>query len=239
MVRPGVSAIYSGLLCATFTDAAVLCEASQKGTCFARYGSCSPRKHGMREAGARVLLNCVSQLAAKYRIVIAPVLSFFSDFYFRIFLKVKTSPKDCPSVVQKTSVVFSCSNCQNYHLQVMNGVVSPPVDKCGVCGSSLRLLGPIWNAALHDREFIQRMLAELPHLSLKTEKKIRGLLTAITEELDAQLPPLGVYTHLMISEIKSNAMAMDKLMYSQSSTVVRDWTRWAIGRFRVPQRRSV
>ncbi len=202
-----------GLLCATFTDAAVLCEASQRGTCFARYGSCSPRKHGMREAGLRVLLYCISQAAVKYRLVITPVLTFFSDFYFRVMVKVKHSPKDCLDLVKKVAVVVSCANCQYHHFQKLMVNAEPGLDKCPVCGSMLRLLGPIWNEAIHDIDFIKAMMEALPKQGAKTERKIVGLLTGIKEEIEAKMPPLGLYAHVMISEIKSNAEKLKILSY--------------------------
>jgi len=196
----------------TCTDAAVLCEASSKGACFARYGSCSPRKHGMREAGVRVLLYCVSQMAVRYKKVITPLISFFSDFYFRIFVQVKHSPKAALEVVHNVSLVPSCVNCQYYHLQKLQDHVTVLIDKCPVCKSSLKILGPIWNKDIDKLEFVDMLLTELKSFDFKTNDKIYGLLVGKKDELESGTPPLGVYMRQIISEIKSNSPNLKTIM---------------------------
>eukprot|EP00826_Nyctotherus_ovalis_P050315 TRINITY_DN6151_c0_g3_i3.p1 TRINITY_DN6151_c0_g3~~TRINITY_DN6151_c0_g3_i3.p1 ORF type:complete len:291 (-),score=72.09 TRINITY_DN6151_c0_g3_i3:105-977(-) len=166
----------------------------------------------MREAGIRVLLHCVSQIAVRYKKVITPLICFFSDFYFRIFVQVKSSPKESLEVVNGVSVVPSCINCQYYHLQKLQGHIDTPIDKCPVCKSALKMLGPIWNGDIDKLEFVDQLLTELKSFNFKTNEKIFGLLMGIKDELEAKVPPLGVYTHIMISEIKSNSPNLKTIM---------------------------
>ena len=199
-------------MCVTCTDAAVLCESSSKGACFARYGGCSPKNHGMREAGVRTLLYCICQIAVRYRMVIKPLVCLFSDFYFRVFVQVKHSPKESLELVSNISIVPSCVNCQYYHLQKLQSHIEVTMDKCPICGSALKMLGPIWNNEIDDLDFINSVLEELKNHELKTADKIFGLLSGKKEELEAKLPPLGMYTHLMISEIKSSSPPLKMIM---------------------------
>jgi tRNA (guanine26-N2/guanine27-N2)-dimethyltransferase len=166
----------------------------------------------MREAGVRVLLYCVSQIAVRYRKVITPLITFFSDFYFRIFVQVKHSPRLSLEVVHNVSLVPSCINCQYYHLQKLQDRVTVPIDKCPVCKSSLKVLGPIWNGDIDKLEFIDILLKELKSFNFKTNDKIYGLLVGKKDELESGTAPLGVYTHQMISEIKSNAPSLKTIM---------------------------
>jgi len=145
--------------------------------------------------------------------VIEPQLCMFSDFYFRVFIKVRHSPKDCVKLYEKISMVASCVNCQYYHLQNIAAHIDIPMHKCPICSSSLKLVGPIWNGEIHNLEFIKTLISELPKYELKTSKKIIGMLSMIKEEIEMKVPPLGYYTHFMISEIKSNAPNLHSIMY--------------------------
>lgn len=63
----------------------------------------------------------------------------------------------------------------------------PPTDtKCEFCHSRFSFGGPLYSEPIHDLEFVQSLLTSLdnPELGeLKTEKRIRGILSVISEEL--------------------------------------------------------
>lgn len=63
----------------------------------------------------------------------------------------------------------------------------PPTNtKCEFCNSRLIIGGPFYSQPIHDLDFVQSLLHSLdnPELGeLKTEKRIRGILSVISEEL--------------------------------------------------------
>jgi len=75
------------------------------------------------------------------------------------------------------------------------------------------MLGPIWDGPIHNIDFINELINELPNLELKTNKKILGLLTGIKEEIELKMPPLGLYVNTMMSELKTNAATLKTILY--------------------------
>ena len=71
--------IFSGLLCVTCTDMAVLCGNGSE-TCFTKYGSVSLRGKNCHEMALRIVLQCIESHANRYGryIVSSSNLSFFS-----------------------------------------------------------------------------------------------------------------------------------------------------------------
>lgn len=75
-------------------------------------------------------------------------------------------------------------------------VHGPPTNtQCEYCHSRLNFGGPLYSQPIHDLEFVQSLLTSLdnPELGeLKTEKRIRGILSVISEEL----PDIPLYLSL-------------------------------------------
>jgi len=71
--------------------------------------------------------------------------------------------------------------------KIFSRASGPPTDaKCEFCHSRLNFGGPLYSQPIHDLDFVQSLLSSLdnPELGeLKTEKRIRGILSVISEEL--------------------------------------------------------
>lgn len=62
----------------------------------------------------------------------------------------------------------------------------PTGPTCDLCHSRLTVGGPLYSEPIHDMEFVQAMLDNLDHPetgNLKTAKRIKGILTVVSEEL--------------------------------------------------------
>ena len=86
-----------GMLLVTCTDAGVLAGSGYPEKCFALYGgnnfgNAYVNGESNHEVGIRLILNLIASTAAKYKKTIEPMLSLSIDYYFRVFVKVKTSP---------------------------------------------------------------------------------------------------------------------------------------------------
>lgn len=66
--------------------------------------------------------------------------------------------------------------------------------------------GPIWNAPIHDMEFVGRLHAVVKSQAFGTQKRMEGILAVISEEL----PDIPLYYTLdgLSGSIKSTTMSM-------------------------------
>ena len=77
-----------GLLCATCTDTRVTCGPDLH-KCFYYYGTTrANRVHCFQENALRVVLNTINTIANKHCRYIEPILSFQTEFYLRVFVRV-------------------------------------------------------------------------------------------------------------------------------------------------------
>ena len=190
-----------GLLLVTCTDAGVLAGSGYPEKCFALYGGnnfgntflSSEANH---EAGLRLMLHMIATTAAKYKKTIEPLLCLSIDFYFRIFIKVRTSPIEVKRLASRTMLTYHCGGCGHKVNQPLGRVVEnkkfqipravTPGSNCTYCESHYNIAGPMWYGQLHNHEFIDRVLtinSELDPEVYGTTQRIKGMLTLAKNEL--------------------------------------------------------
>ncbi|KNE58640.1 N2,N2-dimethylguanosine tRNA methyltransferase [Allomyces macrogynus ATCC 38327] len=171
-----------GLMCITCTDMQVLAGANFTETCFTKYGGMPLRGEFTHEMALRLLLGATHTAAAKNKRYIEPLVSCSIDFYIRVFVRVHVSP------------IEDASRCAAAHGQGHRndqyGLATHHAGaNCAECGSNFHIGGPAWNAPLHSKPFVQRMLAHARANAANygTAKRMEGMLTVICEEVDAPL----------------------------------------------------
>lgn len=179
-----------GLLCVTYTDAAVLCG-KYTDTCYYKYGTVATTKPYCHEMALRIALYSISSQASKLNRYIVPLLSVSTDFYFRLFIRVYEGKTQCKRAGLSYSYWAQCVNCQNYRVlprlfQKKEGNKIIPAnlitdEKCEVCESRMVVYGPVWSGPLHSLPFVESLLSASDD-SLTTIKKITGMLSSIKEE---------------------------------------------------------
>ncbi|KAJ3191267.1 DNA topoisomerase 1, partial [Irineochytrium annulatum] len=191
------AAVYSvddgGLLLVTCTDMASL-AGSQPEACFAKYGAMPvPNAPYCHELALRILLHAIQTSAARYRKVIVPLLSCSIDYYVRVFVKVVESPQLSKKAAIKTGSVYSCLGCKSFFAHKVGtrtpdgkfkmtlGPTVPPA--CDFCGSKFHVGGPFYAGAIHDAEFVAKMLESVqkPEAEFGTKSRMIGMLTVISE----------------------------------------------------------
>ncbi|EDO18215.1 hypothetical protein Kpol_543p45 [Vanderwaltozyma polyspora DSM 70294] len=197
-----------GLMLVTCTDLSVLAGNGYPEKCFALYGGVNMVSHeATHESALRLVLNLLSQSAAKYKKTIEPLLSLSIDFYVRVFIKVKTSPINVKNLQSNTMITYHCSQCGSYHNQHLGRIQErsgkngkpfkkylvaqgPPVDsKCKFCKGTYHLAGPMYAGALHNKEFLDEVLRinKVEHANMGdvygTRKRIEGMVTLASKEL--------------------------------------------------------
>lgn len=195
-----------GLLLVTCTDAGVLAGSGYPEKCFALYGghnfgNSNVSGEANHEAGIRLILNMIATNAAKYKKTIEPLVSLSIDFYFRLLIKVKTSPIEVKQLASKTMLTYYCTGCGNKLNQLLGRVVEsgkqnkkfqvPKLvninSKCEYCEGNYNIAGPMWYGNLHNEEFINRMLkvnADSDKEVYCTTERIKGMLTLAKNEME-------------------------------------------------------
>uniref|UniRef100_A0A8C5D462 tRNA (guanine(26)-N(2))-dimethyltransferase n=1 Tax=Gouania willdenowi TaxID=441366 RepID=A0A8C5D462_GOUWI len=187
-----------GLLCITCTDMAVMAGNSGE-TCYSKYGSVSIKAKYCHEMALRIILHSLDQRAGVYQRYIQPLLSVSVDFYIRVFVRVFTGQATVKNSASKQALVYNCVGCGSFHLQRMgrrtiNGkhmkysaASGPPVGtECEHCGQRHQLGGPLWAEPIHDSQFVHKVLSAVAGNPSRfgTAKRIEGMLSVVTEELD-------------------------------------------------------
>ena len=187
-----------GLLCVTCTDTAILCGNAPE-TCFSKYRGMSLKANFCHEMGLRIILQAIETHANSYSRYIQPLVSISADFYMRVFVRVFKGQNKVKQSVTKMAMVYCCVGCGTFSLQPLGEktptkgnnfkytpAVGPPVSStCNHCGSRHNVGGPIWADRLHDKDFLQKVIAsvEKEDFKLNTKDRILGMLSMAYEEL--------------------------------------------------------
>ncbi|KAF8000463.1 hypothetical protein HF325_005392 [Metschnikowia pulcherrima] len=191
-----------GMLLVTCTDAGVLAGNGYPEKCFALYGGNNLGNTPMglelnHEAGIRLILGTIAAAAARYKKLIEPVLSLSIDYYFRVFVRVRTSPLQVKQLASQTMLAYHCVGCGDIIEQRLGRVADKkfqtpriariPGENCTFCTRPYHVAGPMWGGALHDATFINDVLEVNSEVSLEvygTRERIKGMLTLAKHELD-------------------------------------------------------
>ena len=164
----------NGMLAVTATDSAPLCGTYKK-TSLRRYGAMPVKTQYSHEIGARILAGHCVRTAAQYDIALTPVLSFFSDHYLRIHLRVARGARKADSA--RSNVGYVLHNRKSGERKVVDEIPNEM--------SEHELAGPLWTGNLHDKVFLNEIN---PDKNLGTKKKMEKFLDLWIAEADA--PPL-------------------------------------------------
>lgn len=228
-----------GLLMVTCTDAGVLAGNGYPEKCYALYGGSNFGNtfiglDANHEAGIRLMLSTIANVAAKHKKYIEPVLSLSIDYYFRVFVRVSTSPAQVKQLASTMMLVYHCIGC-GYSVEQRMGRVSgnkfqtpraaPIGHSCPYCESPYHVAGPMWGGKLHNAEFVENVLqvnAQADREVYGTTERIRGMLTLAKEEIEApfytnlgRLPSLFKASTIPLTEF---ARALGNLGHNVSLT---------------------
>ena len=189
----------------------VLCGNAPE-TGHSKYGAVPLRTKACHEMALRIVLQSVEAHANRYGRYIEPLLSLSIDFYVRIFVRIRTSPREVKRSTSKLGHVYKCTGCEALTAQPLGQVLphedgkntryklvaGPPVDRrCRFCSHAHQVGGPVWIAPIHDAEFVGDMLGALLDAEeaeeaagedgrrrrFGTHERMKGMLTVVSEEL--------------------------------------------------------
>lgn len=161
---------HQGIIAVSATDTAALCGVYPK-VCKRRYAAIPHHGPVMHEVGLRILLGFVAREAAKHDKGIKPILSYKTDHYFRLYVRVLRN-------------VSSANKTADHVAMVPARDLFPFTDK-------KKMIGPLWTGDLHTKSMVSKIGRLAEKKQLGTQKKILKLFDVFEEEAEA---PLWYYT---------------------------------------------
>lgn len=207
-----------GLLCVTCTDMICLGGRQPSSCFTKYGGISVPQSPYCHEIALRIVLQTIATISARHKKAIEPLVSASADFYIRLFVRIHKRPAACKLLSNQLGVAYCCTSCTSFALQpfgkaspapdgkhlsvhgfpatndMVDGLkfgpaVGPPVNrKCGECGGSFHLAGPLYLPALHNSEFLGLAIKHVQAAGLRNElqqhKSVECLLTLMSLELE-------------------------------------------------------
>ncbi|MCI4456959.1 MAG: tRNA (guanine(10)-N(2))-dimethyltransferase [Desulfurococcaceae archaeon] len=200
-----------GFLSVTATDLAVLMGGYPRKA-LRRYGAYIYKTDFSREIGLRVLIRYIQTQAAEKDLVLKPLLSYYSDHYYKILFSIDKGADKSVDILRKEGFYRYCPKCHYKDTIFQEEFFNKDhMDlKCPICGSKMIMIGPVWLGELYDKELTNRLIKDLESLWwLENKKKIEKILNIINEEID-----ISYYykTEYIASILKKNVPKIDKVI---------------------------
>jgi tRNA (guanine26-N2/guanine27-N2)-dimethyltransferase len=169
------------MLCITATDTAPLSGAHFSAG-VRRYAAVPANTEYHAENGIRILVGAVVRALGKYDKYAIPLLSHATAHYYRLYLKIGRSAKSANECINELGFIAFCPNCRHrYHEK---GLAPSVKNECILCGSNMKLTGPLWLGKLHDEAFCQAVLSKLKEGNFQTKVQSEKLITLCRDEID-------------------------------------------------------
>jgi len=175
-----------GLIGITATDTAVLFGV-RSSACIRKYGIKSLRSTFLKEVGLRILFYYIANRAHPHMNYIEPMLSFSSDHYIRVFVRIHKGKLGVDQNLKNSGYIFWCPKCDWRSSIGMD--LSSASFSCPLCQSKLHYGGPMWIGSLNNSEFIKKSIKTLEisgETTIPSKKRILKLLNLLSYENDFQ-----------------------------------------------------
>ena len=156
-----------GMIAITATDTAPLAGA-QAGKCRRRYQSEPIRGYMCHESGLRILMCAIAKELAKFDRGMKPLLSFYADHYFRVYVQVEEGTNATDRSLEQIGFM-------HYDPNTLERSISERRDQ-------KHDKGPFWLGPFHDKKLLERMHAR----DLEDEKRCVKMLGLWRNELDEE-----------------------------------------------------
>ncbi len=160
----------NGIIAITATDTAPLCGTYPKA-CRRRYQAVPLKTNYCHEIGLRILIGYVAKEAAKYDLAVKPLLSHYTDHYFRTYVRIEKGAKKTDKCLEKVGFVV---HKENGFREVIKEIKEEDLTA-----------GPLWIGSLFDEKFLKNLKIDI---SLGTKRRLERMLEVWKEEASA--PPL-------------------------------------------------
>jgi len=172
-----------GVVAFTATDLAPLCGIGGRAS-LRKYGGLPLHNEFCHETAARILSYAVVQACGRRGYYPEILLTVFSEHYLRIYARIDLGRDAFPH-----GEIGFIYDCPRRHYTSSTALMEGRVEStCPLCGSKLRVAGPLWLGSLHSKVFLEEMKKVLPGLGLGRDwGRIERYLTLFEGEIS--LPP--------------------------------------------------
>jgi len=178
-----------GMLAITATDTAPLSGAHVKA-CVRRYGARPIKTEYCHELGVRILIGFAQRVAGRHELALAPVLAHSTEHYFRVYLRAQKGAQHADELLAGQGYVSHCRACGR---RVLTRGIAVELPGACECGRRPDHAGPMWLGQLMDKEFINKVSADLVNRNFKLGHRELVLLNRCAEE--AAGPPTFYDVH--------------------------------------------
>jgi tRNA (guanine26-N2/guanine27-N2)-dimethyltransferase len=175
-----------GILAVTATDTASL-SGTHPGKCRRRYMANSMRNPFLHESGLRIMIGTIVRMAAQEDRGITPLLCYYADHYFRLFLRVKEGAGAADASLEQLGMM-------SYDRTTGERTVGEGK------------MGPMWLGPLMDHEAVNGV--EVPD-GLECQERVRQHFEVWKEELDV---PFYYETNEIAAMLKLSPPRREELM---------------------------
>ncbi|MGC8933196.1 MAG: tRNA (guanine(10)-N(2))-dimethyltransferase [Candidatus Methanodesulfokora sp.] len=164
-----------GILAVTATDTAPLFGVYPMKL-FRYYRVLGIRTHFHKEFGIRALIYFILMEAALRDLIAIPLLAYSHLHYVRAYFLIERGALKFSRIAEENLGWVNYCECGNWSIK--RSVELPERDICNLCGSRMRLMGPIWIGLYKNKEFVDKVMEFAP------SEESKNVLKGIAEELD-------------------------------------------------------
>ena len=189
-----------GILAVTATDTAPLFGVYPTKL-FRYYRVSGIRTHFHKEFGIRALIYFTLMEAALKDLIAIPLLAYSHLHYVRAYFLIERGALKFNRIAEENLGWVNYCECGNWSLE--KSIEPPEREICDLCGSKMRLMGPIWIGFYKNKEFIDKIIEFAP------SEESRKMLKSIAEELDI---PFYHDLDLISKKLKISSPGVSKVM---------------------------
>ncbi|MBA5942684.1 MAG: tRNA (guanine(10)-N(2))-dimethyltransferase [Methanophagales archaeon] len=170
-------------LLVTATDTAPLCGAHTGG--LRNYSAQPLNTEYHAEIGTRILLGAVTRELARYDKAIQPLLSYASEHFIRLIVRIEKGAKKADDSIRSLGFIAHCFSCGNRFAFSYTDMLEMRLRNiCELCGSKMRLTGPLYICAIKDTAFSEEVYNELSERSSGKREEAMKIVHTCSRELD-------------------------------------------------------
>lgn len=203
---------HRGLLAMTATDLAVL-EGSKPRALARRYMVSPGKPAESREVGLRILLGYAARVAAGYDKAVRPLLSYYADHYYRVYLIVEKGARRADKMLSQC--LSNAVYCPGQKRTILGATTCPAPGEA-------QQIGPLWTCPLNDPAYISLLREALqgPYRYLETRERAERLLRTIYAEAET-----GLEDHRLHVRIEALASSLRTSMPRVGALLEELWSR--------------
>jgi tRNA (guanine26-N2/guanine27-N2)-dimethyltransferase len=169
-----------GLLCLTATDMQPLCGIHPDAA-LRKYGGTSLRTEYCHEIAIRLMVGAAVRIAAEHDLGVKVAFAHSSDHYVRAYLLTERNAAGADESAKRMGFIFHCFKCDNRKVVAKSEVFSEE-SKCDLCGSSMKVAGPLWCGQLWEKQFVDTARIVAREAEHKFSHRLEKMLSLISSE---------------------------------------------------------